>query len=307
MELHNVDLNKIATFLAIAESGSVTAAATRLALTRSAVSHSLRAIEGQLGVALFHRVGRGLVLTNEGSLIKQAASDVRSRMSVALEEVLGLAREVRGPVRLGLFLGFSRFRLADAVDAFTHQHPKAEVRISFAPQAWLIAQLLAGKLDMTLSLRPTGQQASSIRSEKLTVRPLILVRRPSADGAPRSFEKLCALSYADYYRSAPLIDSWTRHHFGGRIVPRERIRAWVASTDLALELALRGNLAAVVPADVAEPFRRAGELDIIGATREPLQDHVWLNDLGGAGSSRAATEFRGLLRKSLASRNSTKR
>jgi DNA-binding transcriptional LysR family regulator len=256
-------------------------------------------IEGQLGVALFHRVGRGLVLTNEGKLLKQAASDVRSRMSVALEEVLGLAREVRGPVRLGLFLGFSRFRLASAVDEFTRSHPKAEVRISFAPQAWLIARLLEGKLDMTLSLRPTGQQAGSIRSEKLTVRPLVLVMRPSTNGTPRSFERLCALSYVDYYRSAPLIDKWTRHHFGDRIVPRERIRAWVASTDLALELALRGNLAAVVPADVAEPFRRTRQLAVVGATREPLQDHVWLNDLGGAGSSRAATEFRGLLRQSL--------
>ena len=103
----------------------------------------------------------------------------------------------------------------------------------------------------------------------------------------------------DYYRSAPLIDKWTRHHFGDRIVPRERIRAWVASTDLALELALRGNLAAVVPADVAEPFRRTRQLAVVGATREPLQDHVWLNDLGGVGSSRAATEFHGLLRQSL--------
>jgi DNA-binding transcriptional LysR family regulator len=299
MELDNVDLNKIQTFLAIAELGSVTASAARLALTRSAVSHSLRTIEGQLGVALFHRVGRGLVLTNEGKLLKQAAADVRSRMSVALEEVLGLAREVRGPVRLGLFLGFSRFRLAAAVDEFTHRHPKAEVRIAFAPQAWLVAQLLEGKLDMTLSLRPTGQQASSIRSEKLTVRPLVLVMRPSSKGTPRSFEKVCALSYVDYYRSAPLIDRWTRHHFGDRIVPRERIRAWVASTDLALELALRGNLAAVVPADVAEPFRRTRQLAVVRATGEPLQDHVWLNDLGGVGSSRAAAEFRGLLRRSL--------
>jgi DNA-binding transcriptional LysR family regulator len=123
MELNNVDLNKIQTFLAIAEFGSVTASAARLALTRSAVSHSLRMIEGQLGVALFHRVGRGLVLTNEGKLLKQAASDVRSRMSVALEEVLGLAREVRGPVRLGLFLGFSRFRLAA-----DQQYPKLPLK-----------------------------------------------------------------------------------------------------------------------------------------------------------------------------------
>lgn len=299
MESNNLDLNKVATFLAIAESRSVTVAAAQLALTRSAVSHSLRTLEGQLGVRLFHRVGRGLVLTNQGELLKHAASDVRSRMSVALEEVLGLTREVKGPVRIGLFLGFSRFRLASAVDAFTRRHPKVEVTISFAPQAWLIAQLLEGKLDMTLSLRPTGQQASRIRSEKLAVRPLVLVVRPSDRGTPRSFEKLCALSYVDYYRGAPLIDRWTRHHFGNRVVPRERIRAWVASTDLALELALRGNLAAVVPADVAEPFRQSGQLALVRATGEPLQDHVWLNDLGGTGSGRAATEFRGLLRQSL--------
>jgi DNA-binding transcriptional LysR family regulator len=117
---------------------------------------------------------------------------------------------------------------------------------------------------------------------------------------PRSFAKLSALSYVDYYRSAPLIDRWTRHHFRGRIVPRERIRALVASTDLALELALRGKLAAVVPADVAEPFRRPRQLAVVAATGESLQDHLWLNDLGGAASSRAATELRGLLRQSVA-------
>jgi DNA-binding transcriptional LysR family regulator len=299
MELDNVDLNKITTFLAIAESASVTAAAARLALTRSAVSHSLRALEQQLGIALFHRVGRRLVLTNQGRLLKQAASDVRARMTSALEEVLGLAREVRGPVRLGLFLGFSRFRLAAAVDTFTHRHQHVEVSISFAPQAWLIARLLEGKLDMTLSLRPTGQHAGNIRSEKVTVRPLVLVTRPSTARTPRSFEELCTLSYVDYYRSAPLIDRWTRHHFGDRVVPRERIRAWVASTDLALELALRGNLACVVPADVAEPFRRSRQLAVVAAAGDPLQDHVWLNDLGSVGASRAATEFRGFLRNSL--------
>jgi len=251
-------------------------------------------------VALFHRVGRGLVLTNEGTLLQHAARDVQARMTLALEEVLGLGREVRGPVRLGLFLGFSRFRLAAAVDAFTLQHPQAEVRISFAPQAWLIEQLLAGKLDMTLSLQPTDQQAGSIRSERLAVRPLVLALRPSSHGAPRSFEKLSALSFVDYYRSAPLIDRWTRHHFGGRVVPRERIRAWVASTDLALELALRGNLAAVIPEDVAEPFCRARQLTVVGSSAEPMRDHLWLNDLGAAGQSRAAREFRQLLREDLA-------
>jgi DNA-binding transcriptional LysR family regulator len=297
MELHNVDLNKVATFLTIAETGSVTAAAAHLALTRSAVSHSLRAIESELGLTLFHRVGRGLVLTNEGKLLKSAAADVRARMSVALEELTGAGREVRGPVTVGLFLGFSRLRLADAVESFTEAYPHAELRISFGPQAWLMQQLLEGKVDMTLSLQPKGELATRIRSEKLAVRPLVLaVRRPGA--APRSFAKLSELLFVDYYRSDPLIDRWTRHHFDGRVVPRERIRAWVASTDLALELVLRGKVAAVVPEDIAEPSRKDG-LTIVPGLGEPLEDHVWLNDLGSKGTTRAPAVFRELLRERL--------
>ena len=62
-----VDLNKLRTFAVIAESGGVSAAAGRLALSRSAVSHSLAALESELEVALFHRVGRGLVLSADGA------------------------------------------------------------------------------------------------------------------------------------------------------------------------------------------------------------------------------------------------
>jgi DNA-binding transcriptional LysR family regulator len=262
------------------------------------VSHSLRSIESDLGIPLFHRVGRGLVLTAEGKLLKQAAIDVRSRLDTALEALLGIAHEVRGPVRVGLFLGFSRFRLAAAIDAFTERHPGAELRLSFGPHAWLIQQLLEGKVDMTLSLLPALEHRARIRSEKLSVRPLVLAV-PKGFKSPRTFAAISELPVVDYYRSDPLIDRWTRHHFGGRLVPRERIRAWVASADLALELVLRGNFGAVVPEDIADPFRQAKALHVAPGSSKPLENHVWLNDLGAKGATRAATEFRTLLREVL--------
>lgn len=298
MELHNLDLNKVATFLTIAETGSVTAAAAELSLTRSAVSHSLRSIEAELGIPLFHRVGRGLVLTAEGKLLKQAAVDVRVRLDTALEALLGLAHEIRGPVRVGLFLGFSRFRLAAAIDAFTERHPGAELRLSFGPHAWLIQQLLEGKVDMTLSLLPAVEHRARIRSEKVSVKPLVLAV-PRVMKAPRGFAAVSELPLVDYYRSDPLIDRWTRHHFAGKLVPRERIRAWVASADLALELVLRGRFAAVVPEDIADPFRDGKALHVAGGSGKPLENHVWLNDLGAKGATRASTEFRALLRNVL--------
>jgi DNA-binding transcriptional LysR family regulator len=299
MELDKLDLNKLLTFLAVAEAGGVSAAARRLALTRSAVSHSLGVLEASLGVALFHRVGKSLVPTREGLALRAAAAEARDRLGAALDELLGAAAEARGPVCVGLFLGFSRFRLARVVDAFLREHPRARVRVSFGPQAWLVEQLLAARLDFTLSLRPTREQASHVRSERLFVQSLVLAVRKGRLPASAGFDGVAALPIVDYYQSDPLIDRWSRHHFGRRRVPRERIRAWVASTDLALELVLRGVGAAVLPEDVTAPFRRRGELAWIRGPREPLRDPIWLNELRGARGGRAPAAFRELLVASL--------
>ena len=117
MKLTNLDLNKLLTFLAIVEADGVTPAARRLGLTRSAVSHSLAALETSLGVSLFHRVGKRLVLTREGTTLRRSLGDTRERLGAALEATLGAGREVRGVVRIGFVLGFSRFRLARVIHA----------------------------------------------------------------------------------------------------------------------------------------------------------------------------------------------
>jgi DNA-binding transcriptional LysR family regulator len=299
MELHNVDLNKVVTFLAIADAGAVTSSSRKLGLTRSAVSHSLRALETALGVRLFHRVGKTLVLTSEGRLLRRAAGEMRDRLDPALDEVLGLGKEVRGSVRVGLFVGFSRGLLADAVQLFVERHPQAHVRVAFGPQPWLVEQLVSGALDLTLSLRPTRDLSFHIQSERLWERPLMLALR-GAGRAPRSFAQISRLPIVDYYQKDPLIDRWTRHHCQRQVVPRERIRAFAASTDLALELVLRGTGAAVLPNDLVEPLRRTGQLTVISGSKRPLLDQVFLNELAGAKRGRAATAFREILRARVA-------
>ena len=60
-------LNALRVFVAVARHGGVSRAAEALNLTHSAVSHQIRALQMDLGVALFQKVGRGLSLTAEGS------------------------------------------------------------------------------------------------------------------------------------------------------------------------------------------------------------------------------------------------
>jgi DNA-binding transcriptional LysR family regulator len=296
-----LDLNKLVTFLLIAETGGVSAAARRLALTRSAVSHSLGALESALGVTLFHRVGKSLVLTPEGAKLRGAVEAARDRIGGALDELIGGTQEVRGAVRIGLFLGFSRFRLAAVVDDFLRSHAAARVRVSFGPQAWLVDELLAGRLDLTLSLRPLGERMPHVRSRRLFAQSLVLAAHQPVPRKPVGFDAVGALAFVDYYQSDPLIDRWTRHHFGARrVVARDRIRAWAASTDLALELALRGVGAAVLPEDVALPFQRRGELAILRGPKEPLRDSIWLNELRSGRRAQAPDAFRARLVQELA-------
>jgi DNA-binding transcriptional LysR family regulator len=296
LNLNRLDLNKLETFFAVAEAGGVSAAARRLALTRSAVSHSLGALETALGVALFHRVGRRLVPTPEGRRLHRRFAEIRERLAEALGEATAGDVGVRGPVRIGLFLGFSRFRLSRVLERFLREHPAAQVRVTYGSQAELVEQLRSGALDFTLSLRSVGREARQIRSRRLFDQTLVLAAPAASTAAPRraAVAWLAATPVVDYYRGSPLIDRWTRHHFGRRI-PRDRVRVWAASTDLVLELVRSGVGVGVLPGDLVEPFHRRRELALVAGPRKPLRDSLWLNELAGARPTQTRAVFRSVL------------
>src|SRR4051812_8774426 len=81
----NLDLNLLRVFAVVAESGSVTGAASRLYLTQPAVSAALRRLADAVGVALFARQGRGLVLTSRG---ERLFAEVRPHLSALVEAAL---------------------------------------------------------------------------------------------------------------------------------------------------------------------------------------------------------------------------
>jgi len=280
-ELGDLDLNKVRTFAAIADRGGVTAAARHLHLTRSAVSHSLASLEASLGVPLFLRVGRGLVLTEAGRTLARAWRDVAERLSTTVDALAAGQREVAGPVHLGLYLGFSRFRLAAVIEGFVAEHPAATVRLVYQSQSDLVEWLLAGRIDMSLSLRPAREDSSQLASMKLFEQTLVLAARSRPRARRLDFDAIAELPVVDYFRSEPLIDRWVGHHYADRRFPRDRVRVWAASTDLALELVLNGVGACVLPDDLVEPHRRRGDLVVLRGSGEPLRDTVWLNGVPG--------------------------
>jgi DNA-binding transcriptional LysR family regulator len=299
VDLNTVDLNKLRTFLAVAERGGISPAARGLALTRSAVSQSVSGLEGSLGVRLFDRVGRQLVLTAEGRTLARRFGRLHAELASALQLVVNEERAVRGLVRLGLYLGASRARVAASLARFAAAHPNVQVKLLYGAHAELREQLVGNRLDFALAIAPSHSALARVRSTLLFRQELVLVSaRPFARGRALA-ESLAGLPCVDYYQSSPLVRRWLRHHF-----PRKRIaadvRVFAASSDMALELALAGAGAAVLPRELAAPWLEAGRLHAARSGRAELRDAVWLEEPAGAWRSETQRAFREALVADLA-------
>src|SRR5262245_50498718 len=123
MKLNNLDLNKLHAFAAVAERGGVGSAAAQLGRTPSAVSQSVSALEGALGVKLFDRVGKRLVLTRGGQLLSDHLREYHAALQHTVDQLVNQTGDVHGLVRVGVYLGFPRLRLAAFLTRFRARHP----------------------------------------------------------------------------------------------------------------------------------------------------------------------------------------
>lgn len=117
-----MDWDKLRIFHMVAEAGSFTHAGETLKLSQSAVSRHISALEESLGVTLFHRHARGLVLTEAGELLHQGSRDIFARLSMIEGQLTDAKDDAAGPLKVTVaeFIGASW--LAHHLDAFRTAH-----------------------------------------------------------------------------------------------------------------------------------------------------------------------------------------
>jgi DNA-binding transcriptional LysR family regulator len=109
----------------LATVGSLTEAADRLGVTRSALSHRIAELEKSLGVALVRKAGRRLFLTEDGERLLASMSDALERIDAAVQPF----QRDRGQIRLSTVATFASHWLIPRVAEFQAQHPRIEVAI----------------------------------------------------------------------------------------------------------------------------------------------------------------------------------
>jgi DNA-binding transcriptional LysR family regulator len=143
-----LDSDLMRTFLAVADTGSVTGAADRVGRTQSAVSMQIRRLEDSLGQPLFHRLPRGVTLTARGAQLVPYARGVTGLLAeaaVALRE-----KPLVGPVRIGAPDEYAGSVLPRALAAFALRHPAVEVAVRCESSPAQIAALAEDRLDLAV-------------------------------------------------------------------------------------------------------------------------------------------------------------
>ncbi|WP_020659631.1 LysR family transcriptional regulator [Amycolatopsis benzoatilytica] len=176
MAFTDASLVALRVFREVAERGTLTAAATALGYTQSAVSRQIASLERAAGAALLERRHDGVRLTAAGRIVLRRAADVIDQIDATARELAGLPEE-SGHVRLGWFATAGAVIVPRALALLRETHPAIVVTSREGSSPALVRALRAGTIDLAVlaaapPYRPLDTETPELRVQVLTERSL---------------------------------------------------------------------------------------------------------------------------------------
>lgn len=174
-----MDVRQVRHFLAIVDTGSVHAAASRLLVAQPSVSQTLRRLERELGTELFQRTGRRLVLTPAGRALIQPARDLIRALEVARSAVESAEGVMSGRLTISSMPSQAVHPLPALIGRFRRAHPAVSVGISTARTPAEVCQAVEdGSADVGLLAVSNGPlRDATVRIQPLYVQGYVIVAR----------------------------------------------------------------------------------------------------------------------------------
>jgi DNA-binding transcriptional LysR family regulator len=124
-----MDWDKLRIFYSVALSKSLTKAGDSLNLSQSAVSRQISALEEKLGIPLFHRHARGLMLTEQGEILFRTVSDMVTKLQLTENALAESSAKPKGPYKLTAPGAFTNLWLSKQMKEFTDLYPEIDVTL----------------------------------------------------------------------------------------------------------------------------------------------------------------------------------
>ncbi len=226
--------------------GSLTAAAEILCLTQSALSHSIKKLEAQLGTEIWRREGRNLRLTQAGQQVLAVANQVLPQLDLAEERLRQVASGARGTLRIGMECHPCYRWLLNVVSPFLAAWPNVEVDVKQRVQFDGIAAL--GGFEIDLLVTPDPIFKPGLRFDPVFDYELVLaVAKTHALAGTSNVEpeQLKSEVLITYPVSTDRLDVYTQFLLPAGVTPDRQ--KTVENTDIMMQLVASGRGVAALP------------------------------------------------------------
>ena len=184
-----MDARQLSYFLAVVEHLNFGRAAEQLHIAQPSLSQAMSTFERELGVPLFHRVGRGIALSDAGAQLVQPARQVLRDLESAKAAVQSTRELQRGRVELVSMPSPGMEPLATLVRIFTERHPAMTVTADAAFTAEEVVHAVkTGQVELGLLGAASSPDTSGLRVVPVEDQPLVLISPPDPDHAARAPE-----------------------------------------------------------------------------------------------------------------------
>ena len=190
-------------FCAVAESGNLVAAARKVHLTPSAISHSIKSLETDLGMQLFERVGKRMVLNHAGEQLLAQVESPLAALDSAAEAIRHLGKWGQSRLRIGATHTSCEHILPGVIRELKRTQLAIELRVESGDTPQLIDMLHESKVDVALGMtpsNPTGLTLFPIFRDELMF--VFSPTHPWMDGRPITSEEIRRQQFILYQRSS---------------------------------------------------------------------------------------------------------
>lgn len=262
-----MDLDLLRTFVVAEESTTLGVAAQKLHVTKSAVSQKLKALETQLGVKLFERVGRNVRPTDAARGLAGSLRSAFALVDDAVDTVRDVHGAIGGEVRVGAPRPFTAAVLRPRIAKLLASHPDVVLDLSFGTPTELEGRLLAGDLDLAVLAR--APENERVTTQVLFVETFVAVASPrylDRRATPKALEDWDEHRIVVFDHDLPMHAAFWRAAYG-RAAMRGTVACRAASLDEMRALAESGIGIAVLPDYFVDDAIARGKLTAIRVSR----------------------------------------
>lgn len=190
---NKMEIRQLKAFLAIAEAKTFTAGARRVNVTQAAISMQIRQLEEEVGLPLFTRTPRRVILTEAGEHLLERARRILREHDAAVAEIAEVAGAEFGRLRIGSASGtFAMNQLPEIMHRLKEKFPKSELTVASGTSERLVDKIMHGELDMAFVSLPV--ENLNISTESLFSDEIVAIAHPKHPLATERYISAAALA-----------------------------------------------------------------------------------------------------------------